>query len=84
MIKMIRLEKVNEVKMIAQFDAVDKFLIAMGIDSSKLTTMEVSTLRYVMLKAIENESNLAVSDFMYNNDYLGRSRIVNKNSYISV
>jgi hypothetical protein len=71
MIKMIRLEKVNEVKMIAQFDAVDKFLIAMGIDSSKLTTMEVSTLRYVMLKAIENESNLAVSDFMYNNDYLG-------------
>jgi hypothetical protein len=71
MIKMIKLEKVNEVKMIAQFDAVDKFLIAMGIDSSKLTTMEVSTLRYVMLKAIENESNLAVSDFMYNNDYLG-------------
>jgi hypothetical protein len=73
MIKMIKLEKVNEVKMIAQFDAVDKFLIAMGVDSSKLTTMEVSTLRYVMLKAIENESNLAVSDFMYNNDYLGIS-----------
>jgi hypothetical protein len=71
MIKMIKLEKVNEVKMIAQFDAVDKFLTAMGIDSSKLTTMEVSTLRYVMLKAIENESNLLVSDFMYNNDYLG-------------
>jgi hypothetical protein len=71
MIKMIKLEKVNEVKMIAQFYAVDKFLTAMGIDSSKLTTMEVSTLRYVMLKAIENESNLAVSDFMYNNDYLG-------------
>jgi hypothetical protein len=71
MIKMIKLEKVNEVKMIAQFDAVDKFLIAMGVDSFKLTTMEVSTLRYVMLKAIENESNLAVSDFMYNNDYLG-------------
>jgi hypothetical protein len=71
MIKMIKLEKVNEVKMIAQFDAVDKFLIAIGVDSSKLTTMEVSTLRYVMLKAIENESNLAVSDFMYNNDYLG-------------
>ena len=70
---MIKLEKVNEVKMIAQFDAVDKFLIAMGVDSSKLTTMEVSTLRYVMLKAIENESNLAVSDFMYNNDYLGIS-----------
>ena len=68
---MIKLEKVNEVKMIAQFDAVDKFLTAMGINSSKLTTMEVSTLRYVMLKAIENESNLAVSDFMYNNDYLG-------------
>ena len=68
---MIKLEKVNEVKMIAQFDAVDKFLIAMGVDSSKLTTMEVSTLRYVMLKAIENESNLVVSDFMYNNDYLG-------------
>jgi len=68
---MIKLEKVNEVKMIAQFDAVDKFLTAMGIDSSKLTTMEVSTLRYVMLKAIENESNLLVSDFMYNNDYLG-------------
>ena len=68
---MIRLEKVNEVKMIAQFDAVDKFLTAMGVNSSKLTTMEVSTLRYVMLKAIENESNLAVSDFMYNNDYLG-------------
>jgi hypothetical protein len=71
MIKMIKLEKVNEVKMIAQFDAVDKFLTAMGVNSSKLTTMEVSTLRYVMLKAIENESNLAVSDFMYNNDYLG-------------
>ena len=68
---MIKLEKVNEVKMIAQFDAVDKFLIAIGVDSSKLTTMEVSTLRYVMLKAIEHESNLAVSDFMYNNDYLG-------------
>jgi len=68
---MIKLEKVNEVKMIAQFDAVDKFLTAMGIDSSKLTIMEVSTLRYVMLKAIENESNLLVSDFMYNNDYLG-------------
>ena len=68
---MIKLEKVNEVKMIAQFDAVDKFLTAMGVNSSKLTTMEVSTLRYVMLKAIENESNLAVSDFMYNNDYLG-------------
>lgn len=68
---MIKLEKVNEVKMIAQFDAVDKFLTAIGIDSSKLTTLEVSTLRYVMLKAIENESNLAVSDFMYNNDYLG-------------
>ena len=68
---MIKLEKVNEVKMIAQFDAVDKFLIAIGVDSSKLTTMEVSTLRYVMLKAIENESNLAVSDFMYNNDYPG-------------
>jgi hypothetical protein len=68
---MIKLEKVKEVKMIAQFDAVDKFLTAVGIDSSKLTTMEVSTLRYVMLKAIENESNLAVSDFMYNNDYLG-------------
>ena len=68
---MIKLEKVNEVKMIAQFDVVDKFLIAIGVDSSKLTTMEVSTLRYVMLKAIENESNLAVSDFMYNNDYLG-------------
>jgi hypothetical protein len=46
--------------MIAQFDAVDKFLTAMGIDSSKLTTMEVSTLRYVMLKAIENESNLVL------------------------
>jgi hypothetical protein len=71
MIKMIKLEKVKEVKMIAQFDAVDKFLTAVGINSSKLTTMEVSTLRYVMLKAIENESNLAVSDFMYNNDYLG-------------
>ena len=70
---MIKLEKVNEVKMIAQFDAVDKFLTAVGVDSSKLTTMEVSTLRYVMLKAIENESNLAVSDFMYNNDYLGIS-----------
>ena len=70
---MIKLEKVNEVKMIAQFDAVDKFLTAMGVNSSKLTTMEVSTLRYVMLKAIENESNLAVSDFMYNNDYLGIS-----------
>ena len=68
---MIKLEKVKEVKMIAQFDAVDKFLTAVGIDSSKLTTMEVSTLRYVMLKAIENESNLTVSDFMYNNDYLG-------------
>ena len=68
---MIKLEKVNEVKMIAQFDAVDKFLTAMGIDSSKITIMEVSTLRYVMLKAIENESNLLVSDFMYNNDYLG-------------
>ena len=68
---MIKLEKVKEVKMIAQFDAVDKFLIAIGVDSSKLTTMEVSTLRYVILKAIENESNLAVSDFMYNNDYLG-------------
>ena len=68
---MIKLEKVNEVKMTAQFDAVDKFLTAMGINSAKLTTMEVSTLRYVMLKAIENESNLAVSDFMYNNDYLG-------------
>ena len=68
---MIKLEKVNEVKMIAQFDAVDKFLIAIGVDSSKLTTMEVSTLRYVMLKAIENESNLAVSDFMYSNDYPG-------------
>ena len=68
---MIKLEKVKEVKMIAQFDAVDKFLTAVGINSSKLTTMEVSTLRYVMLKAIENESNLAVSDFMYNNDYLG-------------
>ena len=68
---MIKLEKVNEVKMIAQFNAVDKFLIAIGVDSSKLTTMEVSTLRYVMLKAIENESNLAVSDFMYNNDYPG-------------
>jgi hypothetical protein len=68
---MIKLEKVKEVKMIAQFDAVDKFLTAVGVDSSKLTTMEVSTLRYVMLKAIENESNLAVSDFMYNNDYLG-------------
>ena len=71
MIKMIKLEKVNEVKMIAQFDAVDKFLTAVGINSSKLTTMEASTLRYVILKAIENESNLAVSDFMYNNDYLG-------------
>ncbi len=58
--------------MIAQFDAVDKFLTAMGIDSSKLTTIEVSTLRYVMLKAIESESNLVVSDFMYNNDYLGQ------------
>jgi len=57
---MIKLEKVNEVKMIDQFDAVDKFLTAMGIDSSKLTTMEVSTLRYVMLKAIENESNLVL------------------------
>jgi len=68
---MIKLEKVKEVKMIAQFDAVDKFLTAVGVDSSKLTTMEVSTLRYVMLKAIENESKLAVSDFMYNNDYLG-------------
>ena len=68
---MIKLEKVNEVKMIAQFDAVDKFLTAVGVDSSKLTTIEVSTLRYVMLKAIENESKLAVSDFMYNNDYLG-------------
>jgi len=68
---MIKLEKVKEVKMIAQFDAVDKFLTAVGVDSSKLTTIEVSTLRYVMLKAIENESNLAVSDFMYNNDYLG-------------
>jgi hypothetical protein len=28
MIKMIKVRKVNEVKMIAQFDAVDKFLIA--------------------------------------------------------
>ena len=68
---MIKLEKVNEVKMIAQFDAVDKFLTAVGVDSSKLTTMEVSTLRYVILKAIESESTLVVSDFMYNNDYLG-------------
>lgn len=57
---MIKLEKVKEVKMIAQFDAVDKFLTAMGINSSKLTTIEVSTLRYVMLKAIENESNLVL------------------------
>jgi hypothetical protein len=57
---MIKLEKVKEVKMIAQFDAVDKFLTAVGVDSSKLTTMEVSTLRYVMLKAIENESNLVL------------------------
>lgn len=75
MIKMIQLEKVNEVKMIDQFDAVDKFLIAMGIDSSKLTIIEVSTLKYVMLKAIESESNLVyittISDFIYNNDYLG-------------
>ena len=72
---MIKLEKVNEVKMIAQFEAVDKFLTAMGIDSSKLTTMDVSILRYVMLKAIERESNIAVSDFMYNNDYLGKAVI---------
>ncbi len=72
---MIKLEKVNEVKMIAQFEAVDKFLTAMGIDSSNLTTMDVSILRYVMLKAIERESNIAVSDFMYNNDYLGKAVI---------
>jgi len=51
----MKLEKVNEVSAIDQFIAVMDFLKAMGYDTSKLTVMDAASLKYDIVKAI-NES----------------------------
>jgi hypothetical protein len=50
---MTKLTKVAEVKMIDQFMAVMTFLESMGIETSELTSIEVASIRYDLLKSID-------------------------------
>jgi hypothetical protein len=51
--KKLKLTKVAEVKMIDQFMAVMTFLESMGIETSELTSIEVASIRYDLLKSID-------------------------------
>jgi len=53
----MKLEKVNEVSAIDQFIAVMDFLKAMGYDTSKLSVMDAASLKYDIVKAIENSED---------------------------
>jgi hypothetical protein len=57
----MKLEKVNKVSAIDQFIAVMDFLNAMGYDTSKLTVMDAASLKYDIVKAI-NESETVEYD----------------------
>jgi hypothetical protein len=50
---MTKLTKVAEVKMIDQFQAVMVFLESMGFETSELTSTDVASIRYDLLKSID-------------------------------
>lgn len=50
---MENLVKVQEVSMINQFQAVMTFLESMGIETSELTSTDVASIRYDLLKSID-------------------------------
>lgn len=50
---MENLVKVQEVSMINQFQAIVTFLESMGIETSELTTTDVASIRYDLLKSID-------------------------------
>jgi Asp-tRNA(Asn)/Glu-tRNA(Gln) amidotransferase C subunit len=49
----LKLTQVAEVSMIDQFMAVMTFLESMGIETSELTSMDVASIRYDLLKSID-------------------------------
>lgn len=57
----LELEQVKEVSAIDQFIAVMDFLDVMGYDTSKLTMLNASQLKYDIIKAIENCEALDLS-----------------------
>lgn len=54
----LELEQIKEVSAIDQFMAVMDFLNTMGYDTSKLTILNASQLKYDIIKAIENCESL--------------------------
>jgi hypothetical protein len=58
---MKNLKHVKEVSAIDQFIAVMDFLNTMGYDTSKLSVMDVASLKYDIVKAI-NESEIVEHD----------------------
>ena len=49
----LKLTQVAEVSMIDQFIAVMTFLESMGIETSELTSTDVASIRYNLLKSID-------------------------------
>ena len=49
----LKLTQVAEVSMMDQFMAVMTFLESMGIETSELTSMDVASIRYNLLKSID-------------------------------
>lgn len=49
----LKLTKVQEVSMMGQFMAVMTFLESMGIEISELTSTDVASIRYDLLKSID-------------------------------
>ena len=58
----LELEQVKEVSAIDQFIAVMDFLNTMGYDTSKLTMLNTSQLKYDIIKTIEGCEDLDVSN----------------------
>jgi hypothetical protein len=59
----LKLKQVKEVSAVDQFMAVMDFLNAMGYNTSKLTMLNVSQLKYDIIKAIEGCEDLDVSNY---------------------
>jgi hypothetical protein len=58
----LKLKQVKEVSAVDQFMAVMDFLNAMGYNTSKLTMLNASQLKYDIIKAIEGCEDLDVSN----------------------
>lgn len=53
----MKLEKVNEVGIAYQYEAVVNFLTSIGIKTDKLTISEVAEIKYALFSALEFEDS---------------------------